>query len=181
MAPIRKLTSLDFGVLFVGLWLLSKAIGILLRRSNATRLKGPPSESWLFGFSSFMSIGDPSLAYEKWTEQYGAVFRVPITLYVSITSRLGMGQTKIVVCDPKAIQHIYSKTTFGYIYTKSRKKELTAIVNSFSQTCRMKWLTSTTGRRGYPVGGRRTPQKVDVCPLAAGIICTNIFPDNGRP
>lgn len=128
MAPIRKLTSLDFGVLFVGLWLLSKAIGILLRRSNTTRLKGPPSESWLFGFSSFMSIGDPSLAYEKWTEQYGAVFRVPITLYVSITSRLGMGQTKIVVCDPKAIQHIYSKTTFGYIYTKSRKKELTAIV-----------------------------------------------------
>jgi hypothetical protein len=138
MTPIRKLTSFDFGVLFIGLWLLSKAVGILLRRSNATRLKGPPSESWLFGFSSFMTIGDPSLAYEQWAEQYGAVFRVPITIYVSITSRLGMGQTKIVVCDPKAIQHIYSKTTFGYIYSKSRKKELTAIVNDFSQTCRIK-------------------------------------------
>jgi hypothetical protein len=137
MALIRQLTYLDFGLLFVGLYLLFKAVGILFRGPNTTRLKGPPSESWLFGFSSFMSVGDPSLAYEQWAEQYGGVFRVPVAIYFSITSRLGMGQTRIVVCDPKAIQHLYSKTSFVYLHSKARKKELSAIVNAFIQICRM--------------------------------------------
>jgi hypothetical protein len=136
MAPIRQLSYLDVVLLFIGLWLLLKVIRILLRVPNTTRLKGPQSKSWILGFSSFMTTDDPSLAYEQWAEQYGDVFRVPVAIYFSITSRLGMGRTKLMVCDPKAIQHIYSKNSSGYVHSQSRKKELGAIVYTFLRWCR---------------------------------------------
>jgi hypothetical protein len=138
MAPTRQLDFLDASLLLVGLWLSLKVIRILLRGSKNTQLKGPPSESWIFGFSHFINTEDPSVAYEQWAEQYGAVFRIPIAIYLSITSRLAIGQTKMIICDPKAIQHIYSKTTFGYLNSRLRKNELNSIVHTFIQICRMK-------------------------------------------
>ncbi|KIM86964.1 hypothetical protein PILCRDRAFT_815408 [Piloderma croceum F 1598] len=128
MAPTQQLGFIDASLLLVGLWLSLKVIRILLRGPKNTQLNGPPSESWIFGFSHFTNTEDPSVAYEQWAEQYGAVFRIPIAIYLSITSRLAIGQTKIIICDPKAIQHIYSKSTYGYVNSQLRKNELNSIM-----------------------------------------------------
>ena len=137
MAFTRHLALIDIVLLLVGLWLLLKAIRILLRNPIATRLRGPPSESWIFGFSHFINTKDPSIAYEQWAEQYGGVYCIPVAIYLSITSRFATGQTKMMICDPKAIQHIYSKTSFRYVLSRSRKRELNSVVHTFIQTYRM--------------------------------------------
>ena len=105
MAPIQQ-TSFEVIILLAGLWLLSKGVRILRRRSKTTRLKGPASRSWIFGVARFLrESGDEALVYEEWAEQYGVVFRMPMAL----------GSSRVVLCDPKAIQHFYSKETYGYV------------------------------------------------------------------
>ena len=54
---------------------------------------------------------DASPVYEEWAEQYGVVFSTPIAL----------GKTRVILCDPKAIQHLYSKETYGYIQSPMTK------------------------------------------------------------
>jgi len=99
------MSSLHGLLLLVGLWVLSTAIRILRRRAKTTQLKGPASKSLIFGVSRFVrEHDDPGLKYEEWAEQYGAVFRMP----------MAFGATKILLCDPKAIQHFYSRETYGY-------------------------------------------------------------------
>ncbi|KIM89255.1 hypothetical protein PILCRDRAFT_813191 [Piloderma croceum F 1598] len=108
MAPIHQVTSLDVVLLLSGLWLLSKCLRLLRRRAKSTYLKGPASKSFVFGVSRWLSErkdADASLVLEEWAEQYGAVFRMPIP----------MGRTQVVLFDPKAIQHVYSKREAGYI------------------------------------------------------------------
>ena len=61
---------------------------------------------------------DPSPVYEEWAEQYGAVFSTPIAL----------GRTKVMLCDPKAIQHLYSKETYGYVQTSMSKTIISNMV-----------------------------------------------------
>jgi hypothetical protein len=124
MAPTQQPALIDIFLLLVGLWLSLKAIRILLHDPIATRVKGPPSKSWIFGFSHFINTKDPSVAYEQWAEQYGGVYCIPIAIYFSITSRLTTGQTKMMICDPKAIQHIYSKTSFGYVHSRLQHKQM---------------------------------------------------------
>ena len=51
--------------------------------------------------------GDPGPFFEKWAQDYGPVFRVPTA----------MGQNQLVLCDPKAISHLYSKETYGFVQT----------------------------------------------------------------
>ncbi|KAF7969717.1 hypothetical protein HWV62_26120 [Athelia sp. TMB] len=51
--------------------------------------------------------GDPSPFFEQWAREYGSVFRVPTA----------MGQNQLVLCDPKAISHLYSKETYGFVQT----------------------------------------------------------------
>jgi len=112
MAPIRQITSLDVVFLLFGLWLLLKSVRILRTRAKSTLLKGPGSKSWIFGNSHFLAEQkNVALVYEEWAEQYGAVFRTPIAL----------GRTRVVLCDPKAIQHFYSKGTYGYIRNSMSK------------------------------------------------------------
>jgi hypothetical protein len=105
MTSVRRITALDFALLLIGIWLLSRGVRILRRRAKTTPLKGPASKSLVFGNSRFLSTQkDAALVYEEWAEQYGAVYRVPT----------GFGGTKMILCDPKAIQHFYSKETYGY-------------------------------------------------------------------
>lgn len=111
MIPVSPLNGI---LLLVGLWLLSKGVRILRRRAKSTPLKGPPSKSLIFGNSHFLmgqKDHDPSPVYEEWAEKYGAVFSTPITL----------GRTKVMLCDPKAIQHLYSKETYGYVKSPMNK------------------------------------------------------------
>jgi hypothetical protein len=79
----------------------------------------------VFGNSCFLSTQkDAALVYEEWEEQYGAVYCVLMTF----------GGTKVILGDPKAIQHFYSKETYGYIQNPMSRIFITNIV-CLSPTC----------------------------------------------
>ena len=64
------------------------------QRSRTTKLRDPPSESFLYGIGSkpfdTKNLGD---VYETWAREDGLAFEVPSTL----------GDKRVVLCDPKAI------------------------------------------------------------------------------
>lgn len=65
--------------------------------------------SFVFGFYRYIQEQDsPGLVYEKWAEEYGPAFIVPGPF----------GSRRIVICDPKANAHFYSRETYGYVQTK---------------------------------------------------------------
>ncbi|TFY51287.1 hypothetical protein EVJ58_g10649 [Rhodofomes roseus] len=71
-------------------------------------VKGPPNPSLFFGTSKVVSdLVDAGELYEEWSEKYGPVYRVPAVL----------GTSKVVLCDPKAVLHFFSRETTGYVYT----------------------------------------------------------------
>jgi len=80
-----------------------------LHSGNAVKLRGPKNESILFGLYRLITEAtDPGFLYEQWSLQYGPAFNVPG----------GLGSSRIVICDPRANAHFYSKETFGYVQTK---------------------------------------------------------------
>lgn len=96
-------------------WLLYKVTQRLRRlaHSHTTPLAGPPNPSLIFGVGRILSSAqNPALIYEQWAEKYGPVYRVPAFF----------GYTRIVLCDPKAVQHFYSRETFEYRLTKLSKR-----------------------------------------------------------
>lgn len=92
-----------------------------------TQLAGPPSTSLLFGVTKRISdmhesgkfCEDAGKLYWEWAEQYGPVYRIPAAF----------GFEKIVLCDPKAIQHFYSHETVGYVYTKMMRRAVENLVS----------------------------------------------------
>ncbi|KAF8075757.1 cytochrome P450 [Lyophyllum atratum] len=111
MAPVIQLGFSDIAIYSLGIWLFSKLVKVWLskrRGTQTTPLRGPPSESFLFGLSRFIGDAeDPSLLSEQWSKEYGSAFLVPLAL----------GSSRIVLMDPKAVTHFYSKETFGYVQT----------------------------------------------------------------
>ncbi|KAF8622442.1 hypothetical protein AX15_007025 [Amanita polypyramis BW_CC] len=68
-------------------------------------LKGPPNTSFLLGRTSeLINSTDRGSIYERWTKDYGLVFKTPSAL----------GGFRVLFCDPKAAAHIYTKDTFTY-------------------------------------------------------------------
>jgi hypothetical protein len=122
-ASNSQMTPFDAALLLlVGVWLLSKGVRILRRGTKTTPLKGPATKSSVFGVSRFLrEHKDSSLVYEEWAEQYGAVFRTPI----------GLGGTQVILCDPKAMQHFYSKETYAYVHNATHKILLHNLVRLF--------------------------------------------------
>jgi cytochrome P450 len=45
--------------------------------------------------------------YERWAAEYGVAYMIPSVL----------GQTRIVLCDPRAIAHFYARETWTYVQT----------------------------------------------------------------
>jgi hypothetical protein len=45
------------------------------------------------------------MMYEHWAQEYGAVYMIPSVL----------GQTKIVLSDPRAIAHFYARESWTYV------------------------------------------------------------------
>ncbi|KAF5371478.1 hypothetical protein D9615_009620 [Tricholomella constricta] len=111
MAPVLQLGFLDIVTYGLALWLLSKLYKFALsgrRGVQTTPLRGPKSESFLFGLSRVVRESeDASILSEQWANEYGSVYRVPIAL----------GPSRIVIVDPKAAAHFYSKETFVYVQT----------------------------------------------------------------
>jgi hypothetical protein len=112
MSPIRPVSFFDLTLLLIFLWLLLRVVHSLRRRSKTTPLKGPASNSWIFGNSQFLGgVPDPAVVHEEWAEEYGAVFRNPIA----------MGAYRIYILDPKAIAHVTSKDTSCYVHSALNK------------------------------------------------------------
>ncbi|KAK0455619.1 cytochrome P450 [Desarmillaria tabescens] len=86
-----------------------------IEKSVTTNLRGPSSRSWLFGLAKVIQNSeDAGLLYEQWSTEYGSVYSVPGFL----------GQQKLVICDPKAAAHFYSKEAVGYVKTPQFGKGL---------------------------------------------------------
>ncbi|KAG6876823.1 hypothetical protein C0993_000171 [Termitomyces sp. T159_Od127] len=84
---------------------MSPFLLINYRKRRTTRLKGPQSKSYIFGLSrELFELPDIGIVYEEFEKKYGPIFAVPAT----------MGSNAVVLCDPKAIAHFFSKDTFTY-------------------------------------------------------------------
>ncbi|KAF8075773.1 cytochrome P450 [Lyophyllum atratum] len=82
------------------------------RRRRTTRLKGPPSKSYIFGVhKELFGSDDVGVIYENWEKEYGPVFEAPSHL----------GGRVVVLCDPKAITHYYANDTFRYQQTPATR------------------------------------------------------------
>lgn len=111
MAPVVQLGFSDAVIYLLCLWLFLKVVRVWFskwRGVRTTSLRGPASESILFGLSRVIRESeDASLLSEQWAREYGCAYRVPTAL----------GSSRILLMDPKAVAHFYSKETFGYVQT----------------------------------------------------------------
>ncbi|KAG6815527.1 hypothetical protein H0H87_000954 [Tephrocybe sp. NHM501043] len=112
MAPVIELRIIDIAAYSLGAWLVFKLLKLAYsnnwRGLQTTPLRGPQSASFLFGLSGIIrQAEDASVLTEQWAKEYGSAFCVPGA----------MGSMRIVITDPKAVTHFYSKETFGYIQT----------------------------------------------------------------
>ncbi|OJA09904.1 hypothetical protein AZE42_06198 [Rhizopogon vesiculosus] len=81
-------------------------------RQQTTRIRGPESSSWVFGLATTLldsAIG--SQLYDDWAREYGPVYRVPYVL----------GESRVVLWDPKAISHFFGRDTWMYNQTPFNK------------------------------------------------------------
>ena len=69
------------------------------------KLNGPPSESFLFGVSKDLhDAPDIGAVYNDWEKTYGSMYEITSTL----------GSKILVLGDPKAIAHFFTKDTWTY-------------------------------------------------------------------
>ena len=74
-------------------------------RSRTTKLRGPPSNNFIFGVNKELFYSsDLGGIYGNWEKTYGPVYEIPSTL----------GSTILVLQDPGAVTHLYSKDTSTY-------------------------------------------------------------------
>ena len=82
------------------------------RRSRSTQLRGPPSNSFIFGVSRQMfESPDIGALHDEWEKTYGPVYQLTSTL----NSKL------LVLGDPKAVAHFFAKDTSTYHQTQLLK------------------------------------------------------------
>ncbi|KAF9457218.1 cytochrome P450 [Collybia nuda] len=116
MSPVLPAGFIDVLYYLGALWIVTKLFKLGTARwregTQTTPLRGPPNQGYFLGLSKYVSNPeDASDIYENWAAQYGAAYKVP----------LGLGSSKVVICDPKANAHFYSKETFIYVQSKLTK------------------------------------------------------------
>ena len=75
------------------------------RRLRTPRLQGPPSQSIGFGITKkVFPSSDVGFVYQDWERTYGPVYEIPASF----------GSRHVVLSDPKAIAHFFSKDTTTY-------------------------------------------------------------------
>lgn len=100
-----SITIVDISLLLLASWLVYKITFPAPKALKTTRLNGPPSQSLLLGCSKYLrDVPEPARIYEEWAEEYGPVYSVPSVF----------GSEKIMLHDPKALLHFYSREGFGY-------------------------------------------------------------------
>ncbi|KAF8521877.1 cytochrome P450 [Hysterangium stoloniferum] len=87
------------------LYVVFTIIRRIIASSRETKLPGPPAESWLFGVSKkIFESPDDSTLWEQWLEEYGPIYRIPLSL----------GHSRIIICDTKAVAHFYARETLTF-------------------------------------------------------------------
>ncbi|KAI6030986.1 cytochrome P450 [Pisolithus marmoratus] len=105
---IRSATLVNVAAGIAILWALRMSFCVAWNTLKTTRLRGPPRTSLIFGYSmDLLRAKDAGSVYEEWAREYGVAYEVPTTL----------GGNKIMLCDPKALAHFYSKETWTYTPT----------------------------------------------------------------
>lgn len=78
------------------------------RRSNRTKLRGPPRRSYLYGYAKVLRKAiDQAPILEGWSKEHGLVYNLPSPL----------GKNRVVVMDPKALAHICNSDTYEFRQT----------------------------------------------------------------
>ncbi|KAG1882704.1 cytochrome P450 [Suillus subluteus] len=105
---VRSVGVFNVAGSFVALWAFIKVLRGLRWRLKTTQLRGPPRTSFIYGVShDLASSEDSGRMYERWATEYGVAYMIPSVL----------GQTRIVLCDPRAIAHFYARETWTYVQT----------------------------------------------------------------
>ncbi|KAG1729407.1 cytochrome P450 [Suillus lakei] len=105
---VRSAGAFNVACSFAALWTFVKVIRALRWRLKTTQLRGPPRTSFVYGVSNDLaSSKDSATMYEHWAQEYGVAYMIPSVL----------GQTKIVLSDPKAIAHFYARESWTYART----------------------------------------------------------------
>lgn len=108
LEAIRSATPVDIATGLAILLALRISFRVVRNKLKTTGLRGPPRKSLIFGWSlNLLEAEDAGSMYEEWAREYGAVYEVPTTL----------GGRRIMLCDPRAIAHFYSKETWTYLQT----------------------------------------------------------------
>ncbi|KAH0839443.1 cytochrome P450 [Lanmaoa asiatica] len=108
LVAVHHLRFVDVVYILGAFYSVLKVVQITRRRLKTTALRGPPNPSFVWGVGkTLLTSRDSGAVYEKWAEEYGWVYKVPSAL----------GGTRIVLCDPKAIAHLYGGEPWTYILT----------------------------------------------------------------
>ncbi|KAG2057652.1 cytochrome P450 [Suillus hirtellus] len=107
-STVRSVGAFNVACSFAALWAFVKVIRVLRWRFRTTQLRGPPRTSFIYGVSNdLVSSKDSATMYEHWAQEYGVVYMIPSVL----------GQTRIVLSDPRAIAHFYARESWTYVQT----------------------------------------------------------------
>ncbi|KAJ7066474.1 cytochrome P450 [Mycena amicta] len=124
MAPVLPLRAFDVLVIVVVLWIVVKLLrGVNSRWASAsgTTLRGPPNDSFIFGMTRrLLDAAHSGILFEEWVEKYGPVFQIAAPF----------GGKRLILCDPKAVNHFYAMEKSVYIKTELEK---TVIANMFGR------------------------------------------------
>ncbi|KAK0462491.1 cytochrome P450 [Desarmillaria tabescens] len=83
-----------------------------LKHISIATVPGPQWKSWLYGNLPELVKGEAGESDFKWQAQYGDVIRL----------RAPLGEDRLLVSDPKALQHIYQTSGYRYIKPPGRKE-----------------------------------------------------------
>ncbi|KAF7331244.1 hypothetical protein MKEN_00001400 [Mycena kentingensis (nom. inval.)] len=104
-----------------GVYLVSKLAKRLLskrHRTKGTPLTGPPKAHFLLGVSRTLSTAtDSADVYGAWAATYGPVYEIPTAL----------GGRRVVLHDPRAVNHFYQAERSVYVKTDSTRKTIANI------------------------------------------------------
>ncbi|KAJ7185765.1 cytochrome P450 [Mycena filopes] len=113
LSALPNLGTTDVAVIVVSLFTFYALVRNFRNGPVPTPLKGPSSYNFLFGMLPYlMKAPDAGAIYEGWAAQYGAVYSIPSVL----------GRRKIILTDPKALAHFFSRETYGYVATPQGRR-----------------------------------------------------------
>jgi hypothetical protein len=111
--------AFNIAVACAAVWTLLRWLRKSPQQLRTTQLRGPPSESVLYGVGKrILDFEGSGATFETWAQEYGRVYTVPSIL----------GSKWIVLCDPKAIAHLYAKDASTYMHTPFLRQAIAKVV-----------------------------------------------------